>query len=156
MRNLDIPGRDGSMNPGRSGSLARATLPLLACLMLVLIVGTPAQAKKPVSDSPTTSATIMDFGSQPTGSQTGGRVLWLTNSGGQPLRLEGLTLGGAGGEFPVTNITCVAGMKLKAGESCSVTVAFQPASKATYSAVLTFVTSAANSPHPVTLTGVGI
>ncbi|MCX8004720.1 MAG: choice-of-anchor D domain-containing protein [Burkholderiaceae bacterium] len=85
------------------------------------------------------------------------QTVTLTNSGGMPLALTGVTLGGANAaEFALAGgTTCAAGASLAGGASCVVRVTFTPAATGARSATLSIAHGAAGSPATVALNGTG-
>jgi hypothetical protein len=77
----------------------------------------------------------------------------LTNSGTATLNLTSITLGGTNPtDFEALN-TC--GPTLAPAASCTVYVAFKPASAAAFKATLSIVDNGSASPQSVTLSGTG-
>jgi M6 family metalloprotease-like protein len=85
-----------------------------------------------------------------TGAHAQGQVV-LTNSGGSPLHLGSVALGGASpSEFQIAGNTC--GNIVVQGDTCRVTVGFQPGI-GTHRATLSFADDAAASPQVVAMIG---
>jgi sugar lactone lactonase YvrE len=77
----------------------------------------------------------------------------LSNPGTAPLAIASIALTGPNaGSFSQAN-TC--GASLAAGATCTITVAFTPASLGALTAAVTVTDSASGSPHSATLTGTG-
>jgi uncharacterized repeat protein (TIGR03803 family) len=102
----------------------------------------------------TLSATSLSFPNTPAGATSNDQVVTLTNTGSASANLSSITLAGTNpADFKQLH-TC--GATLAAGASCSVFVAFKPASAAAFSAVLSIADNASGSPQKVTLTGTGV
>ncbi len=89
-----------------------------------------------------------------TGSTSATQTATLTNTGTGTLTISGITLAGANPtDFGIGSNTCDA--SLAAGATCSITVAFTPASAGSFSASLSVADNAAGSPQASSLTGTG-
>jgi Beta-propeller repeat/Abnormal spindle-like microcephaly-assoc'd, ASPM-SPD-2-Hydin len=95
------------------------------------------------------SPTSVSFPSQTAGTTSPAQVVTLSNTGGAPLTITGITLTG---DFAQTN-NCAAG--LAAGASCKINVTFTPAASNNSSGSLVVTDNAATSPQTVLLSGVG-
>jgi hypothetical protein len=78
----------------------------------------------------------------------------LTNNGGVPLAISGLTL--TGGAFQVVAGSNTCGSTLGPGAACGLSVAFAPTVSGPLTGSLSFADSAANSPQSLSLTGTGV
>ncbi len=94
------------------------------------------------------------FGARQVGTASDSQQVTLTNGGGSPLTIAGVTLTGAHpGDFAVTFNTCVG--SVPAGGSCVVGVRFAPTAVAARAATLAIADNAAGSPQTVALSGTG-
>jgi uncharacterized repeat protein (TIGR03803 family) len=99
-----------------------------------------------------TPATV-NFGTLATGSVSAVKTVTLKNIGTASLTISGVAITGTDpGDFAETT-TC--GTSLAAAASCTISVTFKPTASGTRGATLGVTDSAAGSPQPVTLTGVG-
>ena len=102
----------------------------------------------------TLSRFSIDFGTQTVGSTSAAVPVTLTNSGGAPMTLSGISITGTqSGDFAQTN-NCTASIAVNA--SCTVNVTFRPTVAASRSASLSVSDNAPGSPHSVTLSGTGL
>jgi hypothetical protein len=113
-------------------------------------VATAAYTITPTGPAATLSPTELDFGSvfgsAPAQSTT------LTNTGNATLTISNITLTGADPfGFQITSNTC--GSSLAVGASCVISVAFVPASAASFTAAIAITDNATGSPQSVVLTG---
>jgi hypothetical protein len=93
----------------------------------------------------------LTFGARPVGSTSSAEVTTVTNSGGLPLTISGISITGAdAGDFAQTN-TC--GASLAGGASCAVSVTYTPAAAGTRSAAVSFTDNAPGSPQMIALSG---
>ena len=116
----------------------------------VTLTGTGTSGSAPaVSLTPASIA----FPASVVGSQSAAQLVTLKNTGTATLTMSSIALGGTNPTSFVEIGTC--GTSLVAGASCSLYVAFKPASAAALSATLSVTDNAAGSPHKVTLTGTG-
>jgi uncharacterized repeat protein (TIGR03803 family) len=77
----------------------------------------------------------------------------LTNSGGAPVSLSGISITGTDGAVFTETTTC--GSSVGAGASCTIAVTFSPTSFATSSAALSISDNGGASPQTVSLQGTG-
>jgi hypothetical protein len=108
----------------------------------------------------TLSSTALDFGDQAVGTQSPWQTIVLTNTGNTQLTLSGATESGANvGEFPPHGgNSCVAGLAINVGGTCSFVVAFAPTATGNFAAQVTFIDNSGGmvgSQQIVQLTGVG-
>lgn len=85
------------------------------------------------------------------------QIVTLTNSGGLPIVLSGITLGGANpGDFFIMTNTCgTLPVTLKPSDNCTVSITFAPAWTGSRNATLTFADNSLNSVKTVILSGTG-
>ena len=96
----------------------------------------------------------LTFSSQTLGTASPTQSISLSNTGGGPLVLGSVDIGGPGAaDFSQTN-DCPA--SLNAGASCSVAVTFTPSAEGLRSAALTLNDNADDSPQAVSLFGAGV
>ena len=115
------------------------------------VIYTPNRAASAVSLTPTS----VGFGSQAVGSISEAMNVTLTNTGGTPLVVSAIRMGGANpAAFVTTADTCTATSVAAAG-TCTVGVRFAPGVAGSASASLDFVDDASDSPQRVGLSGTG-
>jgi hypothetical protein len=109
------------------------------------------------------SPTSLSFGAQLVGSSSTKTVM-LTNLGSAPLSISGLSvvsiapftpLGTKAGDFTIQSGSCVAGGSVAGLGSCTINLAFKPATAGVRSATLVIADSDPSSPQTVNLTGTG-
>lgn len=114
---------------------------------------TPTSSPAPVASLDATRIALPD---QTLGTPGAVRAVALTNVGAAPFDVFGVSLMGSHpNDFFVAGEQC-AGVRLQPGQSCVLEVGFRPTLSGSREAVLRVTTSAANAPHDVSLTGVGI
>ncbi len=96
------------------------------------------------------SSPALTFGSQAVGSGSAAITVALSNPGGAPLLISGIT---ATGDFSAVN-GC--GTSLAPGAGCSIAVTFTPTAEGSRSGALNIQDNAAGSPQTVALDGTGI
>ena len=96
--------------------------------------------------------TSLDFGTIAVNTTSATQAITLTNTGSQPLVLN--TIATSSG-FAQMNTCPVAPTTIAIGASCTITIAFTPASVGPQSGALTISSNAPSSPHTLTLAGVG-
>jgi len=96
----------------------------------------------------------LTFDSQTVGTTSPQQTVALSNTGGGPLHIAGISLGGDGAADFTQGGNCPA--TLAAGASCSITVTFAPSTEGLHRASLTVSDDAANSPQAVSLSGAGV
>ena len=100
------------------------------------------------------SPTSLAFGRVAVGSSSDVKTVTITNTGRGTLPLESISLGGGRpGQFR-KNDSCTTG--LAAGNSCTVSVAFNPKLTGPLSASLVVIAGGGTSPKSVQLTGTGV
>jgi uncharacterized repeat protein (TIGR01451 family) len=98
----------------------------------------------------------LDFGDQRVGTTSTARSFTITNSGSDALTIDNLSIAPKG-EFEISNSTCpVNPDTLPATASCTVNITFTPGATGNRSATLTISSDAAEAPHTVDLSGVGV
>lgn len=98
----------------------------------------------------------LDFGSQVVKQSSKPKRITMTNTGGKPLYINSVVLGGDNQQdFALSQDTCT-GATLGAQKSCVVDVVFTPAATEKRKATLTFTDNAADSPQNVQVSGDGI
>ena len=115
----------------------------------VALSGTGTAAANTVSLTPTSIA----FPNTVTGSTSNDQVVTLKNTGSASTTISSIKIAGTNATSFVELNGC--GSTLAAGASCSIYVAFTPASAAALSGTLSITDSAAGSPQVVSLTGTG-
>jgi len=117
---------------------------------LVKLTGTGTAATTPTV---TVTPTSIAFPAQIVGSTSDAQTVTVKNSGTVAVTLTSIVVSGTNASsFPELN-SC--GASLAAGASCSLYVAFDPASAATLSGSISITDNASGSPQKVTLTGTG-
>lgn len=96
------------------------------------------------------SPSTIGFGSRVLGSTSESQKVTVTNAGGAPATLSGLTISV---DYVILSNTC--GATLSPQSSCSMDVALRPVGFGPRAGTLTFVSNAAGSPHIVNLGGTG-
>jgi hypothetical protein len=116
----------------------------------VALTGTGAAAAAPIL---TLSPASIAFPATVTASTSAAQVVTVSNTGTAAATISSIALSGTNSTSFVEIGTC--GTSLAAGSSCSIVVAFKPASAAALSGTLTVTDNAAGSPQSVALTGTG-
>jgi len=101
------------------------------------------------------STNAIDFGQQAINTTSQPQEVTLTNTGDEDLSIEDVTLGGESPEA-FDGVDDCKGNVLKPGESCNGSVEFSPTEKSIYTAVITIVDNATNSPQTISLSGIGV
>ncbi len=105
--------------------------------------------------SPALSATAVDFGSVRVGKKSSARSVTLKNGGSASFGLTSIGAGGANpGDF-LRSGTCVAGMTLAPGQSCTIQHVFAPTASGSRAATLSVVTTAGTQAMQLTGRGTG-
>ncbi len=120
--------------------------------------GGPNLASAELYELATTASVVAngagDFGSETVGQSSAIQSLQVTNTGGEPLYVTGISVTGPnGGDFSVASDTC---NDVASGQTCSLGVNFTPTAAGTRSATLTFNDNGQTGTQGVTLTGNGI
>ena len=109
----------------------------------------------PPSPQFTLNTAGLGFGDVNVGSASGTKTAYVTNTGGGTLSLTALTPGGANaGEF-TRGGTCAVGSALSAGQGCTVTYRFTPATAGARSATLALASNAGSAALALSGNGVG-
>lgn len=98
-----------------------------------------------------TSATQLDFGTQAVGGSSNAQSLVITNNRSYPLKILEVS---SPPDYPETD-DCTSGSPLPAGQSCTISVVFQPAAKGPEEGAIRIVDSAVSAATQVFLTGTG-
>jgi hypothetical protein len=115
---------------------------------------TPTSTSVPEEAEASLSPETIPFGDQRVGTTSTDATITLTNTGGAPLDLAGVTLAGPQSSvFLLGSNTCEG--TLAPGASCTVKAAFAPTGPGTATADVQFTDNAPNSPQSVALSGVG-
>jgi hypothetical protein len=115
----------------------------------ITVTGTGVAAATAVTVAPTS----ISFGNQNVGTVSAPQTVTITNTGTATLNITQITVGG---DFVQTN-TCAAKLNvLNVGESCTVSVVFQPTASGARTGGLSIADNASGSPQSVTLSGTGI
>ncbi|NQU10449.1 choice-of-anchor D domain-containing protein [bacterium] len=100
--------------------------------------------------------TAVDFGEVQLGTNSNAQTVTVTNDGVLPLVLGGVRVAGANSnDFLVTSATC-SNQTLAAGQTCTITLIFQPTALGARAATLEVDSDSLDSPHTAALAGVGI
>jgi hypothetical protein len=104
------------------------------------------------------SPTSLGFAPQFVDTTSAPKTVTLTNLGGTPLRIEGLTLGGTdAGDFAIqSGSTCAVGGTVAGEGTCTINLAFKPSTAGARSATLAISDSDPASPQTVSLSGTGM
>jgi len=115
----------------------------------ITVTGTGVAASTAVTVSPTS----LSFGDLKVGSVSAPKTVTITNTGTSTLNITRIS---ASGDFVQIN-TCGATLNvLDVGESCTVSVSFQPIGSGSRSGSLIISSNASGSPHAVALSGTGL
>ncbi|MDB5978482.1 MAG: repeat-containing protein, partial [Nevskia sp.] len=118
--------------------------------LTVALLGTGVASAPGISADPT----VIDFGAEHAGDSSEPAQVTLTNTGGTPVTVSGVTASGSNASaFVVQNGSC--GEVLAAGASCTYRISFAPQSFGSYEAVETFTTDQAGISDTVTVSGEG-
>lgn len=98
------------------------------------------------------SANSLEFGNQPTGTESAARTLTLTNPGQSPLQIREVR---ASGDFHA-NGNCVSAGTLPPGGSCEIAVTFEPSAAGPRSGSLMIATGAVSAASVILLSGTGV
>ncbi len=98
----------------------------------------------------------LDFGDQVVKRASKPKRLTVTNTGGKPLYINSVVLGGDNqGDFTLSQDTCT-GATVGPQKSCVIDVVFMPSANDRRTATVTLTDNALNSPQAVALAGSGI
>ena len=95
----------------------------------------------------------LQFAATAVGSTAAVQTVTLTNNGGVPLAITSITMQG---DFGMAAQASTCGTTLPAGSACTMGVAFAPAAAGPRTGTLVVTSSAANSPHRLTMSGEGV
>ena len=129
---------------------------ILTCALLV-VFGAAALARQDTSP-PYLSLDPgdLDFGEQVVGRWSRARRITVTNTGGQPLAVDSVEVGGDDARnFSVVKDTCT-GAKVSPYRACTVDVSFAPSKTEGFEAELKLIDNAVTSPQTMRLRGDGI
>jgi Abnormal spindle-like microcephaly-assoc'd, ASPM-SPD-2-Hydin len=98
------------------------------------------------------SPTSLTFATQPVGTTSAKQQVNVSNGGSTAVTFTSIA---TTGNFSISSMTCSLKAALAAGASCYVRIGFTPATAGNKTGTLTLVDSDPNSPHQVSLTGVG-
>jgi hypothetical protein len=102
------------------------------------------------------SPTSLTFPAQTRGTTSAPQAVTLTNTGGAPLVISGIAIGGGNANnFAQTNTCLIGGAGLAAGASCTINVTFTPTRIGARTSNLRVFDNAAGSPQSVPLRGTG-
>jgi len=99
------------------------------------------------------SATSLTYGLQGVGGKTASQSVILTNTGGGPLTISSIDVGGANASSFVFENTC--SWSVAAGASCTIHGHFAPTTAGPLTATIVITDNAAGSPQTIALTGTG-
>ena len=114
------------------------------------LTGTGVTAATAVTVQPTS----LSFASQAVGTASAPQNVTITNTGTQTLTISGITTGTTG-DFSETNNCSALQDTLAVGQSCTVSVTFNPAASGNRAASLNITDNATGSPQSVVLSGIG-
>jgi hypothetical protein len=102
------------------------------------------------------SPASLDFGPQLVGTTSATQTSTLSNTGGAPLTISSIGLGGASpGDYALTSGCPIPPDTLGAGATCAISLTFTPTVAGTRTARVTIADDAAGSPHELALSGEG-
>ena len=156
------------MKDERRGRPAARRATILACaLCFAAALASPAREAASVTrpaqsvqfQSPagaTIDPSSVDFGEQVIGRYGRAQRVVITNTGGAPLHVNNVALGGDdAGQYSVVKDACT-GAEVVPYRACVIDIAFLPAGKDDFDAELKLVSNAPESPQTIRLTGEGI
>jgi hypothetical protein len=100
------------------------------------------------------SPSTLSFGNTVRGTTAPAKLITLSNPGNATLNISGIMIGGTNSGAFAETTTC--GETLAADALCTISVAFTPASVASFVATVSVADNAAGSPQTVVLSGAGI
>lgn len=101
------------------------------------------------------SASTLDFGDQTVNTESAAQSVTITNAGDENLTISDVQTGGTDPQNFDASDNCHENA-LTPGETCQISVTFEPDDKGTYTATITITDNSTSSPHIITLSGVGI
>jgi hypothetical protein len=153
----------GSLAPGRSCRINVRFAPTTTGVLTGTLTITDSDITSPkvitlsgtgIQPAVTLTPTSHSFGTQAWRTTSPPFTFTLANTGSATLNINSIGLAGANpGQFIITSRTC--GSTLAVGATCTISVAFAPTGRQTYSATLRVADNAPNSPQTATLTGTG-
>lgn len=103
------------------------------------------------------SPTSLSFGAQNVGTTSAAQTITLTNSGGAPLTITSIALGGANpADFSKSANCPLSPAMLAVGASCAISVTFSPSATGARAASISISDNATGSPQHVSLNGTGV
>jgi hypothetical protein len=101
------------------------------------------------------SPTSLSFGSQANGTTSAAQTITATNTGTANMLFNNVAEGGSFSlDYNIVNDGCI-GLTLPPGQSCQISVTFNPNNTGSMPDSIVFTDNAANSPQSVSLTGTG-
>ena len=154
------------MAPGGTCTIAVVYTPAAGASSATLTIPTNAGPQDVVLSGQSVPAATMSPASSATAPASSGRcwsattstakTFTLTNTGGAPLTLAGLSITPNPNDFAVSpSSTCTTGAVINPAASCTAVVTYAPTSPVVGTATLSFDDDAADSPQNVFLTGTG-
>jgi len=150
------------MRDERIGRRAARRATVLACGLLagaglVAAARAPApQAQFEMPSAATLDPSGVDFDEQVIGRWSGAQRVVVTNTGGAPLHVNSVTVGGDAAErYSVVKDTCT-GAEVVPYRACVIDIAFLPTAKDDFDAELKLTDNAPDSPQTIKLTGEGV
>ncbi|MGC2890338.1 MAG: choice-of-anchor D domain-containing protein [Candidatus Acidiferrum sp.] len=111
-----------------------------------------ATAASPTNPAVSLTSTNVSFGVITQGTSVGPQTVTVTNSGGAPLHISSVLLGGANsGDFSMTNSCTATAYAVNA--TCTISVSFAPLGSGSRSATITLTDDALNSPQTINVGG---
>ena len=137
-------------------ALCAAAWPFAAAREAAPSARTPPAAQSDIPPAATCDPSSVDFGEQVIGRWGRAQRVVVTNTGGAPLHVNNVKLGGDDAEkYTVEKDTCT-GAEVVPFRSCVIDVAFLPTGKDDFDAELTVISNAPESPQTIKLEGEGI
>ena len=127
----------------------------LAATLFVMYQGTASPQTVVLTGTGITPPTVtllpssLQFPTQLVGTQSPSQIVWLTNTGDQPVAISNIAVSGA---FTQTN-DCPSSLMI--GLACYINVVFAPTAAGTATGTLSVTDNALQSPQEVTLSGIG-
>lgn len=95
------------------------------------------------------------FGQQQVGATSTAQIVTVGNTTGAPIGVSSVAVITDTADFTVTNDGCTGRQLADSGASCAIAVVFAPGSRGAHRGGLSITTSASNTPHIVSLGGIG-
>jgi hypothetical protein len=119
----------------------------------IIQVNGTAKSGQPTTPLVTLSAQSLGLGTVTQGTSSAPQNVTVSNSGGAPLHISSLSLGGASpSDYSLTNGCTASPYAVNA--ACTLNVTFAPLATGTRAATITIADDAPNSPQVITLTGI--